>query len=249
MHELAHVLGYGDTSSGLMSEYLAPGTRLAPAVDAASGVGSHGTGTAAISGGSPSSAHGATGGVRAQGSNSETPLTAPLAKGATARDNLFSGAAFVLPKEPIVVPPTGSAAADSLPSASYVGSLTQSEITLGSSIPSLSLRSGGLIGSPVELDVSRGWSGESSAWQSGDATSPAVEEDTPTAPIASSHAATKRVALNSSGTDAPEGVVAREKTAFSQDWLDDFLNNLGQNGSLGNPNAGIRIRPNAGGTG
>ncbi|HKS88267.1 MAG TPA: DUF3383 family protein [Stellaceae bacterium] len=32
MHELAHVLGFADTTSGLMSEYLSTGTRLAPPV-------------------------------------------------------------------------------------------------------------------------------------------------------------------------------------------------------------------------
>jgi hypothetical protein len=29
----------------------------------------------------------------------------------------------------------------------------------------------------------------------------------------------------------------------SQDWLDDFLNHLGQNETQRNPNAGIRVRP------
>jgi hypothetical protein len=31
----------------------------------------------------------------------------------------------------------------------------------------------------------------------------------------------------------------------SQDWLDDFLNHRGQNETLWNPNAGIRVRPSA----
>ena len=33
------------------------------------------------------------------------------------------------------------------------------------------------------------------------------------------------------------------RSGGSQDWLDDFLNHLGQNESLWNPNAGIRVRP------
>jgi hypothetical protein len=33
----------------------------------------------------------------------------------------------------------------------------------------------------------------------------------------------------------------------SQDWLDDFLNHLGQNQTQRNPNAGISVRPNAAG--
>jgi hypothetical protein len=33
----------------------------------------------------------------------------------------------------------------------------------------------------------------------------------------------------------------------SQDWLDDFLNHLGQNQTQRNPNAGISVRPTAAG--
>jgi hypothetical protein len=39
MHELAHVLGWGDTASGLMSEYLTAGVRLAAPVHVAAPVG------------------------------------------------------------------------------------------------------------------------------------------------------------------------------------------------------------------
>jgi len=31
----------------------------------------------------------------------------------------------------------------------------------------------------------------------------------------------------------------------SKDWLDDFLNHLGQDETLWNPNAGIRVRPSS----
>ncbi len=34
--------------------------------------------------------------------------------------------------------------------------------------------------------------------------------------------------------------------AVGQEWLDDFLVNLGQDESLRNPNAGIRVRSNGG---
>jgi hypothetical protein len=39
----------------------------------------------------------------------------------------------------------------------------------------------------------------------------------------------------------------KEAGAVGQEWLDDFLVHLGQNESLRNPNAGIRVRPNGGG--
>jgi len=42
------------------------------------------------------------------------------------------------------------------------------------------------------------------------------------------------------------GVPAQPDAALSggsPDWLDDFLNHLGQDEALWNPNAGIRVRP------
>jgi hypothetical protein len=39
------------------------------------------------------------------------------------------------------------------------------------------------------------------------------------------------------------GEVARGPSAGSQEWLDDFLNHLGQNESQRNPNAGLRVHP------
>jgi hypothetical protein len=255
MHELAHVLGNSDGSSGLMSEYLAPGIRLAPAVDAASGVGgSHGTGTATIHKGDPS-AQNETDQPDAQGSKAETSqahVTASAAAKADARNNLLGGAPFALPTGQIVVPLSVRVVTDPLPPVGYLGSLTRSEITVGPSGPRLSLRSGGLIGSSVELDVSLGWSGETSVGQSDDTSSPevtAVQPESRGAPVASSRTTSKPdVPSNSSGISGSESG-DQQKAAFSQDWLDDFLNNLGRNGSTQNPNAGIRVRPNAGGMG
>ena len=117
MHELAHVLGYGDTSSGLMSEYLSPGVRLAPAVDVASGIGSHGTAIAAIHAGDPSG-QSATDQPGAQGSKSAT-AHAPASANAAAHHYLRSGAPIALPAGQMVVPQSGSAVADPLPSTSY----------------------------------------------------------------------------------------------------------------------------------
>jgi hypothetical protein len=37
--------------------------------------------------------------------------------------------------------------------------------------------------------------------------------------------------------------LASTPSTDSQDWLDDFLNHLGQNETRWNPNAGIRVRP------
>ena len=272
MHELAHVLGYGDTSSGLMSEYLSPGVRLAPAVDAASGIGSqgtaptvnaaasgngsHGTATAAIHAGDPSG-QSATDQLGAQGSKSEprqAPATAPVTvnANATPRYNLLGGAPFALPANQMVVPQSGSAVADSTPSASYLGSLTQSEITVGPKSPQLSLRSGDLIGKFVDLDMSVGWSGETTAREAGDTLAEdgtSVQPESSSAPATSSHSAAKqRNARDIGNTGSPESV-DRAKAAFSQDWLDDYLNNLGQNGSVRDPNAGIRVHPKADGIG
>jgi hypothetical protein len=50
MHELAHLVGYQDTSSGLMSEYLTPGTRLAPPVDGSGVTSSVGVETTILAG-------------------------------------------------------------------------------------------------------------------------------------------------------------------------------------------------------
>jgi hypothetical protein len=152
----------------------------------------------------------------------------------------------------MVVPQSGSAVADPLPSASYLGSLTQSEITVGPKSPQLSLRSGDLIGKFVDLDMSVGWSGETTAREAGDTPAEdgtSVQPESSSAPPASSHPATKpRIAWDIGQTGAPESV-DRGKAAFSQDWLDDFLNNLGQNGSVRDPNAGIRVHPKADGIG
>ena len=49
------------------------------------------------------------------------------------------------------------------------------------------------------------------------------------------------IAWNAERNAAVDGLAS----GTSQDWLDDFLNHLGQNETQWNPNAGIRVRPTA----
>jgi hypothetical protein len=73
----------------------------------------------------------------------------------------------------------------------------------------------------------------------------AARRESSSAPVASSHTPVKPlIAWDRNRTNTLDSLNG-EDAAPSQDWLDDFLNNLGQPESLRNPNAGMRVRANA----
>ena len=266
MHELAHVLGYGDTSGGLMSEYLTPGTRLAPAAGVAAGGGP--TSTVGAAGG-------ATANVKAAGSSASdaimsfAPAAAPAVANSDARETAASatGAPAIAAQSAVALggfggplfcnsSPAGAAPGGSVvfaPSAGgYAGSLIRSSIVVAPRVFGLSAGNVAPSDSFIQLDEYFGWSGAlengpSAAPQSPQVGDPAAAwSDPSSAPVTSARpAATPRIAWGGDGTGTLEGS-DKNGDAVGQGWLDDFLVNLGQDESLRNPNAGIRVRPNGG---
>jgi hypothetical protein len=251
MHELAHVLGYGDTSSGLMSEYLTPGTRLASPVGGTSG---EDMGAIALGEAPGQSASGNLGVGGSPSATLQKPSITSTDASAVAREGTPNAWAFGQPTGQIAVASGSLAGVNASTGQGYLSSLTQSDIVVKPTIAGLLLRSGDLIGSFVELNMSLGWSDDIAAEQSGAPSAPiedpaTAQSEWSTAPAPSSHASAKpQIAWDGDQTGAVKSV-DREGAGPSQEWLDDFLNNLGQNGSANNPNAGIRIRPNAAGAG
>jgi hypothetical protein len=113
-----------------------------------------------------------------------------------------------------------------------------------------SARGGDLGGSFVGLGLSLGWS-------SAAATAPVAAPPEPPAgaPAAGSHSSSVNaagtqnagkaavIAWNSDNISALAGSLDTGGSGASQDWLGDFINHLGQNEAVWNPNAGIRVRP------
>jgi hypothetical protein len=92
-------------------------------------------------------------------------------------------------------------------------------------------------GSRADLGLAPGWSVNGTGGLPISAPLPDDE-----APLNGSHSSNGPViSWNSDGVASLEGL-ASHSTGTSQEWLDDFLNHLG-NGATSNPNAGIRVLP------
>ena len=234
MHELAHVLGYTDTSSGLMSEYLTAGTRLAAPV--------HSSPVAPPTGGvAVAPANGAIlpGAVAFLASSPQTPSAgqSPAPSGAGGQ----GGVGLLNVGAPIFANVATGAAAGG-----FAPSLISSSIVVAPTIFKLAAAHAGQNDSFVAFDDDFGWLGDAAAGSSTASQAPATGDRT--APTASaSHALAAQpariawdpVALNSSTADAD---------AAGPAWLEDFLNHMGQDEAGRNPNASIRVRPSGGGS-
>jgi hypothetical protein len=100
---------------------------------------------------------------------------------------------------------------------------------------------------PRPISVSGGDLGGSFVSLSGgeaSASSPAADDDSP-ASRRSSHiaAAGETPSIKWDNTLNDVASLSSGPAAGSQQWLDDFLNHVGQSQTKWNPNAGIRIRP------
>jgi hypothetical protein len=226
MHELAHLVGYGDTSSGLMSEYLSPGIRLAPPIAGATVGLNAGTAIstgsaqsvvsknpAAVIGSATQAANPATGGALGLLSYTWPQLTGPGAPdGATEASPSATAPAGGLPISDIVVPtePVGLLH-KSLGNGSLHGALSGDgdTSTLGAA--------------PGSLE----WSPPRSSSVRHAAATDGIE--TPT------------INLNGDGASVFDASVSPADRV--PDWLDDFINHVGQDESLRNPNASLRVRP------
>jgi Ca2+-binding RTX toxin-like protein len=138
----------------------------------------------------------------------------------------------------VAVPPVGTTVAEF---ASSTTALTRfvpvSNIVLNNSPafqpPPISVRGGDLGGSFVSLAAGLG---------GGTSASNAVADDAPAAPH-SSHHASQAPAIKWDNTLDDVANLSAGPATGSQEWLDDFLNHMGQSQTQWNPNAGIRIRP------
>jgi len=272
MHELAHLLGYTDTSSGLMSEYLMPGVRLAPPVDgnavsqlAAAGLPASatasttldsGAGTQSGTEGLPASATVSTpddGSAAGPGGPARAQVSVPAVGD---QSTVTTGRAAATPDQgfvaevggpTITLGPLGnvpSILSGDMPAAMSPAANPPQSIVVGPNVARSaqnSAREGDLGGSFVGLGLSLGWSNDA-------ATAPAVAPPPADAPAAGHHSSSVNAAAGTPNAGKP-AVIAWDSSldvgpaGASQDWLDDFINHLGQNETVWNPNAGIRVRP------
>jgi hypothetical protein len=225
MHELEHVLGYGDISSGLMSEYLTAGTRLAPPASGAT-----------------------TASLKTAGS----PALAAFALAAPAGVPVVVNGGAGTPGNASAIVLGGFAPAPS--AGGYPGNLIQSNIVVAPTVFGLSAARAVPSDSFIQLDDYFGWSGEFANGQSTTPPSAQVGDaatawlNPPSTPAPTSHAADPaRIAWGSAPTAAVDSS-DNDGGAAGPEWLDDFLVHLGQDDTLRNPNAGMRVRPNGGGS-
>ncbi|HVC56950.1 MAG TPA: hypothetical protein VND95_13400, partial [Stellaceae bacterium] len=235
MHELAHILGYGDTSSGLMSEYLSPGLRLAPPVN-----GSPAAATTSAAIGAPVTP------TLLDSADRPAAGVAPQSGGAqdVAVGYVVVAAGGLTSYAPIAVAPPPPA----------FGDLLLSSILVGPDLlpPVAAAPSNGLEGGFVSLGGGPNASSDTFAPPAGgplgsaDLPSPAPHHSDDKPPAGAKNGKPATIAWDSSGfgnADSLDGGLSGN----SQDWLNDFLNHLGQDETLWNPNAGLRVR--AGGDG
>ena len=144
--------------------------------------------------------------------------------------------------------------AGNAPAASPAGNPPQSILVGPDPVRSAqnSMPKGDLGGSFVGLGLPLGWSSDAAT---APAAAPPSSEPAADAPAAWHHSSI----VNAAGTrsagksaviawdggqiSALDGSLATGSSGASQDWLDDFINHLGQNEAVWNPNAGIRVRP------
>ena len=127
-----------------------------------------------------------------------------------------------------------------------------SDIILSVPITPPAANPGGVGGSLITLGAALDWTDAALDW-TGEGPAPAVTPPAASddAPAAGHHgssakpaAAAPTIAWDSQRVGDVDGFGGGVAGA-AQDWLDDFVNHLGQNETTWNPNAGIRVRPNA----
>jgi hypothetical protein len=229
MHELMHLFGYGDTDNGgLMSWYLEAGTRLAPAI-----------GGSAI--GVP--ADGGVAGLAAQAGAAEfaIPTLTPALGQEPQQDGPSVGSLMAsLPLDvgaPIVPVVFGNGAPVVMTPPAFVPSVAPSALfpTLAAAMPM-----------PIGGDVLKGWFASSESGSSTPApagTDSAVPQHQGSSRSATASQPAPTIAWNSNNGGSHRFDSGSDDD--SQDWLDDFVNHLGQDAAQWNPNAALRVRPNS----
>jgi hypothetical protein len=223
MHELAHLVGYADTTSGLMSETLTPGIRLATSVDQVSVTNSAEQSPSAAASSSIVGLLYGSSAVPAAGTSAAT-ATQPASAGAPL--NKVSLGQPIIPVAAAAAPaltpngaPTNVAVDGASAPAPQISASVQSS---DDSIPSVASLEPGV----HEAEV--------------------ISSDPPVVEAHSSRPSDQASAKPTINWDSAFDVVADSSSVSavgSPEWLDDFFNHLGQSEAQRNPNAGIRLRP------
>jgi hypothetical protein len=142
-----------------------------------------------------------------------------------------------------VLPPDAPAVAKLATStATFAGAVSVSSVVVpsapaGSQATSSTLPNGDLGGSFVSLTGGKA-TGQQAATADVDTPSPERHSSRP-----SDRGDATPIVINWDNRVEAVAQVTSGPSAGSQDWLDDFLNHLGQNGTQRNPNAGLRVHP------
>jgi hypothetical protein len=274
MHELAHLLSYGDTTSGLMSEYLAPGIRLAPPVNtslvsqpAAAALALDQTAVATVGdgiGSQPAVEALPTNAAVSAKADADTggfgaPATAPASAPATGTKGhtATTAAATGLGGDAVTFGPLGNPLSalpsDALATSIIVSPPPSSVVVAPDTVHSEqnATYEAYFGGNFVDFGAPLGWSSNAAAAPAAPSLPPADIADVPAAGpdsprvVAPAAPNAGKAAVIAWNTDHIVGLDSFDagSPGRSGDWLNDFVNHLGQSEDVWNPNAVIRVWP------